>query len=95
MSEKIELMHQIYGKKEGNYICWNCHFCHWKIEGKGEDKHMGYKWCEVYGINKDNVLDTEWSLKYPACGYFNVCKDAPTKNVWKIAKREVNQISLF
>jgi hypothetical protein len=93
--EKIELMHSIYGTKE-KCICWDCHFCHWKLAGKGENKRVDYIWCEVYGINKENMNDTAWKWKYPACGYYNVCHDAPKKNIWKLANKElVEQVKLF
>ena len=82
MAEKIELMHQVYGKKDDGYCCRNCHFFHWKIEGKGKDAHQAYRWCEVYGLNKDDVTETDWKWGYPACGYYNITKNPPKKNIW-------------
>ena len=55
--EKIDLMHSIYGKRE-NGVCCDCHFCHWKIAGKGESRYIASIWCEVYGINKQNIAET-------------------------------------
>ena len=88
MSEKIELMYQIYGRGPEKAICWNCHFCHWKIEGKGENKRVAYRWCEVYGLNKENISETDWKWKYPACGYYNISHNPPKKNIYKLAKAE-------
>ena len=93
--EKIDLMHAMFGKKPG--ICWNCHFVHWKIEGKGDEKRIAYRWCEVYGLNRDNIAETDWTLKYPACGLYNLCENPPKRNIWKLAKKgeAAGQLSLF
>ena len=93
MKTGIDLMHSIYGKREKG-VCWDCHFCHWKIAGKGENKHIETIWCEVYGINKQNITETEWKFNNPACGIYNLCKDPPHRQIWKMAKNN-QQLSLF
>ena len=96
MTEKIERMHQVYGIGPEKAICWNCHFCHWKIEGKGDDRRVAYRWCEVYGLNKKNISETDWQWKYPACGYYNICKDPPIRNIYKRGRSDdTEQLSLF
>ena len=91
--EKIELMHSVYGKRE-NGVCWDCHFCHWKIAGKGESRYIASKWCEIYGINKQNIAETEWRFKNPACGIYNLDHEPPHRQIWKMAKN-TQQLSLF
>ena len=88
--EKIELMHSIYGKGEPGYRCGsdNCHFFHWKIEGDGAKRHQAYRWCEVYGLNRDDVTETDWKWDYPTCGCFNACYNPPKKNIYKLAKKD-------
>ncbi len=94
--EKIDLMHAVYGKGPEKAICWNCHFCHWKISGTGEHKYVSARWCEIYGINKKDTSETEWDWHYPACGIYNLCKYPPKKNLWKQANSQIaEQATLF
>lgn len=88
--EKVELMHRIYGKGEPGYKCGinGCHFFHWKIEGDGAERHQAYRWCEVYGLNQDDVTETDWEWGYQACGCFNACETPPKKNIYKLAKKD-------
>ena len=84
--DKIELMHSIYGKCE-RCVCWDCHFCHWKIAGSGDNKRIDTVWCEIYGINRENITETEWKFKYPACGIYNLDHYPPRRQIWKLAKK--------
>ena len=93
--EKIELMHSVYGKREYGK-CFDCHFCHWKIIKIGDEKKMGPVWCEVYGRDKTNTLDTQWSVSFPACGIFNLSHDPKKRNIYKLANSDAGeQLSLF
>lgn len=96
--EKHELMRSMFGEHQGQ--CWDCHFCHWKIEGKGDNRRLGYVWCEVYGIDKEDIAQTAWSRQYPACGLYNLCQDPPRKQIYKYVKKDrrsipAGQMSLF
>lgn len=93
--EKIERMHEVYGKGPEKAICWDCHFCHWKVDGTGEDRHVAYRWCEAYGLNKEDVTETDWKWEYPACGYYNIAKDPPVKNIYKRKQSGIEQMTLF
>lgn len=87
--KKIDLMHAMFGKAEGE--CAECrHFeKHWR--------NVKYFKCRVYGVSASEA--TDWRKKYPACGLKNI----PTsyRDVYKSArsdkKAEVaeGQMSLF
>lgn len=83
----IYVMHETYGKSpehDGKHArCGECHFFHWKIEGKKENRYQAYRWCEVYGLNKKDVMSTDWKWDHWACGWYNQCRDAPQKNLYK------------
>ena len=96
--EKYELMHSMFGECNGQ--CWDCHFCHWNIESNGKNKSLGYVWCEIYGIDKNNTSSTRWCRKFPACGLLNLDHYPKNKNIFKYAKQEkevdeIGQLRLF
>lgn len=83
----LEVMHETFGEyPEENgkkVLCSHCHFFHWKIEGKKENRHQAYRWCEIYGLNKKDVTATDWHWTDTACGWFNECKYPDKKNLYK------------
>lgn len=89
----IEIMHALYGECPVNHTgnpcrCGDCHFFHWKIEGKGENRRQVYRWCEIYGLNKANLNETDWKWEYRACRQYNRCENPKEKNLY----RKVNEI---
>ncbi|MCB6570004.1 hypothetical protein LI142_10885 [Eubacterium limosum] len=61
MKNKIELMHQLFGRSKG--LCLNCHHlvrvgCHGKA----------YRKCKVYGVTHGE--GTDWKVSNHACGLF-------------------------
>lgn len=60
MANKIELMHQMFGKNK-KFCCIECsHFKRRTYGGRTYDK------CEVYGDS--NSTGTDWKASYIACG---------------------------
>ena len=60
---KIDLMHQLFGKKT-MYKCKECNnLCSFRYRTKSLRK------CKVYGITSSEASD--WAYKYEACGMFN------------------------
>lgn len=60
---KIELMHRLFGKSEGNR-CGGC-----KNLERYEYGSKNFKKCTVYGVTQS--IASDWALKYEACGLFN------------------------
>ena len=59
---KIDLMHRLFGKCEGQ-ICGDC--SHFYQHNYG---NVYFK-CEIYG--NSHAMSTDWRKKYPACSLFN------------------------
>ncbi|WP_227930051.1 hypothetical protein [Eubacterium callanderi] len=76
MRRKIELMHNLFGKKTG--FCKDCGHFYLKQYSNV------YQKCEVYGDSHGE--GTDWKATYPACGLY---PDAPYKgrNVVKLENR--------
>ena len=59
---KIDLMHELYGTKEGE-ICAECeHYL------RIRHRDSNYRKCSIYGVTASEASD--WKASYPACGLF-------------------------
>ena len=61
---KIDAMHRRFGPHEGAQCRDCCHLISGDYRGKRYHK------CKLYGISHSEA--TDWRLKYPACGAYNV-----------------------
>ena len=87
----IEIMHALYGPCPVDNPCGTCHFFHWKVDGKCENRRQVYRWCEIYGLNKANVTETDWDWNYVACRQYNRCENPKEKNLYrKVTEIEKN-----
>ena len=78
---KIFAMHRTYGKSEGK----QCRDCCNLIGGDYHGKRY-YK-CKLYGVSRSDA--TDWRLKYPACGAFNI--PGNELDVWTVLERVVRE----
>lgn len=80
MTKKIELMHELFGKSDGN----RCGECSNFVCGRYHDRIL--RKCEVYGLTHSEASD--WAKRWEACGLFN--KEYTGIPVIKINKQNNN-----
>ena len=89
----IEVMYEEFGKRPANphngntAKCGNCVFFNWKIEGTKGNRRQAYRWCEIYGLNKRDVMSSDWQWSYEACNWYNRT-EYPEKNRRNLYRRK-------
>ena len=66
----IDEMHKAYGTRNSCATCGWCDWYHWHIRGSGKEAYQDYRWCEQYGLNKEDVTASDWDPDWKACGLF-------------------------
>lgn len=72
---KIEAMYRKYGPGPDGKTCADCDNC---VRYSPTDRH--YWKCRLYGISGGE--STDWRLKWPACGMFDMEADGPPVIEW-------------
>ena len=80
-AKKIDVMHKKFGESEGNQCRTCCHLISGQYRGKWYHK------CKLYGMSLSEA--TDWRLKYPACGAYNVPEDK--LDVWTVLEKVVRE----